>query len=66
MPEIEKEIILAMAECDLKKFAVAKKLHCHRNTVTYHIEKVKNRTGLDATRFYDLVKLLDGIKGEEM
>ena len=58
MPDIEKDIILAMAECDLKKFAVAKKLHCHRNTVTYHIEKVKDRTGLDATKFYDL--LIDG------
>lgn len=30
----------------------------HRNTVLYHLDKVKRQTGLDPRRFYDLVELV--------
>lgn len=37
---------------------VSRQLFMHRNTVTYHLDKVKRQTGLDPRRFYDLVELV--------
>lgn len=36
----------------------AKKLFLHRNTVTYHLYRIRKVTGLDPYNFYDLVKLM--------
>lgn len=55
----KKEILRAMADCNLSIQAVKQKLFLHRNTVTYRIEQIKKETGLDARKFYDLMKLLD-------
>lgn len=51
-------IVLAMAAYDMKISEVARAVFMHRNTVLYHLTKIKAQTGLDARRFYDLVKLL--------
>lgn len=61
--EQKKEIILAMADCNLNIQAVKHKLFIHRNTVIYRLEKIKSETGLDARNFHDLVKLIDMING---
>ena len=37
---------------------VARAIFAHRNTVLYHLNKVKQQTGLDPRRFYDLVELV--------
>ena len=37
---------------------VAHAIFAHRNTVLYHLDKVKRQTGLDPRRFYDLVELV--------
>lgn len=37
---------------------VARAIFAHRNTVLYHLNKVKRQTGLDPRRFYDLVELV--------
>ena len=37
---------------------VAHAIFAHRNTVLYHLNKVKQQTGLDPRRFYDLVELV--------
>ena len=37
---------------------VSRQLFMHRNTVTYHLDKVKRQTGLDPRRFYDLIELV--------
>lgn len=37
---------------------VARAIFTHRNTVLYHLNKVKQQTGLDPRRFYDLVELV--------
>lgn len=55
----EKEIILAMAACDMNKTNAAAKLYFHRNTMAFHMDKIRKKTGLDPRRFYDLVKLLE-------
>lgn len=39
-------------------FPVAHAIFAHRNTVLYHLDKVKRQTGLDPRRFYDLVELV--------
>ena len=65
MTERDKEIIRGMAECNMNASLVAKKQFWHRNTIVYHIQRVKAETGLDAMVFYDLVKLLERIDGED-
>lgn len=37
---------------------VTRAIFTHRNTVLYHLDKVKRQTGLDPRRFYDLVELV--------
>lgn len=53
----EKELIEKMRECDMNVTKVAKAMYMHRNTVMYHIGKIKKKTKLAPMRFYDLVKL---------
>lgn len=60
----EKEVILAMAKCDLNVTTTAKELNRHRGTVVYWIEKIKKSTGLNCQKFYDLVKLLEMVEKE--
>ena len=59
MTEFELKVVKMIADCDMSLQMAANKLYVHRNTLTYHIKKIKQRTGLDARRFYDLLKLLD-------
>ena len=54
----EKEFILALAECNMSVSAVAENRYFHRNTIHYHLEKVKKRTGLNPKNFYDLIALV--------
>ena len=37
---------------------VAHAIFAHRNTVLYHLDKVKRQTGFNPRRFYDLVELV--------
>lgn len=59
MTKIDARIVAAMADCNLRPSEVARREYMHRNTVLYHLDKVKRETGLDATHFYDLLKLLE-------
>lgn len=43
---------------DMNVTDVARAIFTHRNTVLYHLNKVKQQTGLDPRRFYDLVELV--------
>lgn len=60
--DIQRTIILALAECDLKVGRVADKLYRNKNGVCYHIEKIEKLTGKNPRKFYDLVDLLQMIK----
>lgn len=55
---IEKQTIKALAECNLKTTVAARKLNCALPTLSARISNIKKQTGLDATNFYDLIKLL--------
>lgn len=58
MSDIDAQIILALAACDMNVSAVAEKLFMHRNTVVYHLEKVHKATGANPRKFYDLITLV--------
>ena len=64
MTERDKEIIIALADCNMNENEVARRLYFHRNGVVYHLNSVKKKTGLDPTNFYDLVKLVGIVRGE--
>lgn len=56
-------IILSLADNSMNVTMVGSALYMHRNTVLYHMEKIKRITGLDPGNFYDLHKLVAKIKG---
>ncbi len=63
MTQLDAQVVLAFAECDMNANEVARRKFMHRNTVIYHLDKVKRETGLDAQHFYDLIKLLEIAQG---
>lgn len=58
MNKEDAHIVVAMANHNMKVTDVARAIFTHRNTVLYHLNKVKQQTGLDPRRFYDLVELV--------
>ena len=58
----EKEVLKAMADANLNVTEAAIFLWIARNSVVYHLKKIKRKTGLDPRNFYDMVKLLKYIK----
>lgn len=64
LTEKQKYVIRAFADNDMNVSETARNSFCHRNTITYHLEKIYEDTGLDPRNFYDLVTLLSMI-GEE-
>lgn len=61
---IRREIILALADCNMNVMATARKLFRDHSTVRYHIRIIKRITGLDPMNFYDLCELVACVKGE--
>ena len=59
LSEMDKELIVAFAKHDMRPYRVAKSIYVCKATVTYHIKKIKEKTGLDMRKFYDLCKLLE-------
>ena len=57
LTEKEIEIIDSMCKCNLNKTKVSEDLYTCRTNVIYHLEKIKEKTGLDPNSFYDLVEL---------
>lgn len=58
MNKEDAHIVVAMANHNMNVTDVAHAIFAHRNTVLYHLNKVKQQTGLDPRRFYDLVELV--------
>ena len=53
----EKETIREMASCQMNISRVAEKLGCSRNAIYNRLRNIENKTGLDPTDFYGLLKL---------
>lgn len=58
MNKKDAHIVMAMANHNMNVTDVARAIFAHRNTVLYHLDKVKQQTGLDPRRFYDLTELV--------
>ena len=52
------KIILALADNKMNVSEVSRQLYMHRNTVAYHIKRIKQITGKDPLNFYDLYRLV--------
>lgn len=63
---IDKQIILKLADNRMNVCEVGRVLFLHRNTVSYHISKIKKLTGLDPLNFYDLHKLVNSVKAGDV
>ena len=55
-------VVLSFADNDMDATKTGRKLFMHRNTVQYHLDVVKKKTGLSPMKFYDLVKLVGMLK----
>ncbi len=56
--EFEKKLVTALADNDMNESEVAREFYMHRNTVIYHLEKLKQKTGIDPRSFYGLMELV--------
>jgi DNA-binding PucR family transcriptional regulator len=56
--ELQAEIIIALADNNLKIAEVARKIYMHRSTVVYHIKKIHRITGKNPLDFRDMCELL--------
>lgn len=57
MTKQEAKIIVELAHNQLSALRAAKSLNYHRNTVYYHVRKIRKDTGLDPYDFFDMQKL---------
>lgn len=58
MSDKDIEVIRAMAEHDINVSEASRALYMHRNTVIYHLGRIKRETGFDPQKFCDLVELM--------
>ena len=70
LTDIQKELLIEFANNNMNVSKTARQQFMHRNTVVYHLEKVKTQTGLNPFNFFDLVRLLklcasDILKGKD-
>ena len=56
---------MKLADCGMSVSETARQLYMHRNTVIYHVEKIKRTTGKDPRSFYDLYDLIKIIDNEK-
>ena len=57
MTKQESTIIIELAHQQLSALRVAKSLNYHRNTIYYHVRKIKKETGLNPYDYFDMQKL---------
>lgn len=60
----EIQTIYSLAKNRLRLSKVSDITHYHRNSVMYHIGRIKMKTGLNPLDFYDMVKLIELIGGD--
>lgn len=58
LPALMALALLPTVKNNMNVTDVARAIFTHRNTVLYHLNKVKQQTGLDPRRCYDLVELV--------
>lgn len=64
MTPVDKGVVMAYAEADMKPGIAVSRYHMSHNGVYYHLLSVKAKTGLDPKRFFDLCELVEIIQEE--
>ena len=64
MNELQKSVVIALAENDMSVDRTHTAMHYHRNTLQYHISQIRKQTGLNPRNFFDLVRLYAMAKEE--
>lgn len=57
LDERDAKIILTLADSQMNVSETSRQLFMHRNTIQYHIDKIRKVTGLNPLNLYDLFKL---------
>ena len=63
--QMEKDIILSFARNDMRVISAGKELFMSYGSVHYHMKKIKEKTGLDPKKFYELIELVKEVKGDD-
>lgn len=56
----QRQLVTAMADCDMRPSNAARQLGWDRKTVYNHMNIIREQTGLDPYRFRDLCRLMEG------
>lgn len=64
MSPLDKGVVIAFAEANMKPGGASKRYHMSYNGVYYHLLSVKAKTGLDPKNFFDLCQLVEMITKE--
>ena len=64
MSTLDKGVVMAFAEANMKPGGASKQYHMSHNGVYYHLLSVKVKTGLDPKNFFDLCQLVGMITKE--
>ena len=59
LTEREKRILWSMFRHSLNASAAGREMYYGKNTIVYHLDKIKTKTGLDPRNFFDAVELLE-------
>ncbi len=59
LSERECDMIITFAESSMKLSAVCRKMDTDSAVISRRFDRIKERTGLDARNFYDLVSLVE-------
>ena len=65
LTNIQREVISALAFANMNAAGAGRLLGKHRNSVTWHIEQIKNQTGLNPLDFFDLHELFEMAGGND-
>jgi sugar diacid utilization regulator len=59
LSNLDREIIMAFAKYDMKPYRVSQNIYLAKGTIMYHVKKIKQITGLDIRKFYELCELIE-------
>jgi hypothetical protein len=66
MNDLQKAMVIALAENNMDETKAARETNYHRNTCVYHFGRIYEQTGLNPRCFFDLVKLYEMATGESI
>ena len=65
LTDSERAVITALAQNGLNKAKAAREIHYAYNSIDYIIGRIRFKTGLNPTDFYDMIKLIELVKEGE-